>query len=264
VFTTNHVEDIPQGVMRPGRLDAVIHVGALEPEALQRLVEVLIPAERRAKIDYTHVGKAFTDFLPAFAAEAILGALRAHIARNNGKAGKITTDDLVNSAIGLRRQLDLMLGAAEGVQAPTIDVLLTEKIADIVNHTKVGYNGDDEVLRFDPKCRSRSDRRGPVADTVSVAMSATGFTLAESPARAGISPHHGRPHMRTGWFKSSFSGGSDEQLRRGQARRPPRRGPTQQAAGRPHDHLHGRRVDGVPERGARGRIRPPVAFRRFS
>ena len=154
-FTTNHVERLPKGVLRPGRIDAIIHIGGLDVNGYRKLTESVIRAELLGDIDYEKVAKAFMyhevkpgenvvidgvtvvkdgkvlepnygyvlredgivvheGYLPAFAKEAIERAQRYVIDRT-GKPGVIETEDLVNSAYGLRRQRELMLDADEGV-----------------------------------------------------------------------------------------------------------------------------------------------------
>ena len=139
-FTTNFVEKIQKGVMRPGRLDAVIHIGHLDQSGFQRLIENLVPAKILGEIDYEHVANAFAGFLPAFAAEAINRAMRYSIARNGGYPDVITTDDLVDAALGLRPQLKLMEEAKEGASNTTIDDLIGELVVDKLNHTGLKYN----------------------------------------------------------------------------------------------------------------------------
>lgn len=153
-FTTNFIEKIQKGVLRPGRIDAVIHVGELDQSGFERLIKVLVAPKLLGDVDYAQVAKAFTGFLPAFAAEAINRAMRYSIARNEGTPDMVTTDDLVNAALGLRPQLDLMNGASEGANVPTIDGLLTSKVGDVLSHTKmVDDDGDEQgwFLKHNPE-----------------------------------------------------------------------------------------------------------------
>lgn len=142
-FTTNHVDKIQKGVLRPGRLDAVIHVGGLDAEGFERLIKVIIPESTRGEIDYPLVAKAFEGFLPAFAKEAIDRAKRYSITRNYGMIGRIETDDLVHAANGLRPQLELMERAQEGVVRPTLDSAVRNAVEGAVTGMRlVDYGGD--------------------------------------------------------------------------------------------------------------------------
>lgn len=124
-FTTNFVEKIQKGVLRPGRLDAVIPIGHLDPDDIGRLVKVVVAPEQRGEIDYALVAKAFEGMVPAFIKEGIDRAKRYTIARNNGNPGKINTDDLVDAAKGLDPQLKLMEKAQEGVKIPEFDQVIS-------------------------------------------------------------------------------------------------------------------------------------------
>jgi transitional endoplasmic reticulum ATPase len=141
-FTTNHVKKLQKGVLRPGRLDAVIHVEGLDAKGFEQLIKVTL-GEMLGEVDYTKVAEAFEGFLPAFATEAIQRAKMYSISRNGGTPDLINTDDLVNSAEGLRDQLVLMEDAKEGATQPTLDSALKIAITDVVKRTQlVDSDGD--------------------------------------------------------------------------------------------------------------------------
>lgn len=127
VLTTNHPEKIHKGMVRPGRLDAVIEVGALDQAGVGRMLSALVPEkDLDMDIDLTKIYDAMEGFLPAFVKEAIDRAIRYSISRNGGKVAKLGTDDFVYAANGLRPQLDMMNGALENVQRVTIERLIAE------------------------------------------------------------------------------------------------------------------------------------------
>jgi transitional endoplasmic reticulum ATPase len=128
-FTTNFPDVIDKGMLRPGRIDAVIHLGAVAPSKLKDLVESHIAAALRPDIEYTdELVEAFDGYVPAFAVEAIRRAVRYSIAKNQGRPSKVTTADLVEAARGLRRQKEMMEAAAEGSDDATIDALLRRQV----------------------------------------------------------------------------------------------------------------------------------------
>jgi len=132
-FTTNHVEKIQKGVLRPGRLDAIVHVGGLDRIGFERLVKAVVPGDQLDReVDFDAVAVAFDGFLPAFAKEAISRAMRYSISRNRGELGVINTDDLVHAADGLRPQLKIMNQAVEGVRRPTLEATFADLIKDEV------------------------------------------------------------------------------------------------------------------------------------
>lgn len=143
VLTTNHVERLHKGMLRPGRLDAVVHIGELDPEGVRTLVESALPQNLRGDINYEEVFLAMDGFLPAFIKEATQRAIRYSISRTSGKPEKVSTDDLVASAKGLRPQLDLMTGAGEKVEQPTLEQALQNTVRTAADGMKIlDYDGD--------------------------------------------------------------------------------------------------------------------------
>lgn len=137
-FTTNHVNKLQKGVLRPGRLDSIIHVGHLDEAGFRRLVEITLPAgDLDPNIDYDAVHRAFKGYLPAFAVEAVRRAMRFQIARTDGKPRKVTTDDLVAAANDLRRQLELMDAAKETRTVPSFEASFKGVLAEVLNRTSV-------------------------------------------------------------------------------------------------------------------------------
>lgn len=150
-FTTNHVDRLQKGVMRPGRLDAIVHIAELDAAGFEKLIKVTVPPNLLGEVDYVKVAKAMHGFLPAFVTEACNRALRYAIARTHGNPEKIVTDDLEGAAFGLQRQLKLMNEAKEGANTVSIDSLLVERFAGVVNASKLNsgdysFEVDDEKL----------------------------------------------------------------------------------------------------------------------
>ena len=146
VLTTNHVEKIHKGMLRPGRLDALVHVGALDARGIQRLTEVSIPAHLRSEdMDWALVAKSMDGFMPAFVREADNRTILYSVARNKGELVKLETDDFVAAADGLRPQLELMDEAADNVPKDTVSEALSKVVQttvyDIVDGA--GFMSDD-------------------------------------------------------------------------------------------------------------------------
>jgi len=163
LFTTNHVEKLQKGVMRPGRIDAIIHIGKLDQAGVEKLIKSTVKAEvLGTDIDYAAIYSQVKDFLPAFVKEATDRAVRYAVSRTNGSTNfKIETDDIVNAAIGLQRQLALMNGAKEGTQEQlTIDSILKTAIAQgaemAVRQAHDGAIITDEDGDFDGRIRLRN------------------------------------------------------------------------------------------------------------
>lgn len=129
-FTTNHVDKIPRGLLRPGRIDSVIPIGELDRHGVERLVRATIPTYLISdEVDFDKVYEAFSGFMPAFYREAIDRAMRYTINRTGG-TDLITTDDLTSAAAGLRPQLELMNQAEEGVNPHSLDRIIGDRVVD--------------------------------------------------------------------------------------------------------------------------------------
>lgn len=146
VMTTNHADKIQKGMLRPGRMDSVIHIGAMDPDGFQRLIEVNVPDGMLLDIDYDQVGKAFDGFLPAFAMEAINRAMRYGVTRAKGKPEFLTTHDFVSAAEGLRPQLEMMEEATEGVRLPTVDKALRDMVQEAIHKSEFVDNDPDQKI----------------------------------------------------------------------------------------------------------------------
>lgn len=145
VMTTNHVDKIHKGMLRPGRMDAVIHIGELDGEGIKRLVQSKIPPKSlSADIDYASIADAVKGYMPAFVSEVVSRAFRYALVRNNGDASSVLkTEDFVNAADGLRPHFELMTGAHEGRTKPTVDTALRGVVKDVLEATVV-YDGDED------------------------------------------------------------------------------------------------------------------------
>lgn len=149
-FTTNHVDRLHRGVMRPGRLDAVIHIGNLDAAGIERLIKVCVPEHLLSpEVDYRVVFKAFADFPPAFAKEAINRAMIYSLARNGGMPDLVGTADLVAAGNGLRSQLDLMEAASEHGTQPTVDGILRGIVEGVGTSLKLPSSGNYESDPFE-------------------------------------------------------------------------------------------------------------------
>lgn len=114
VLTTNHPDRIHKGMVRPGRLDAVIEIAELDRNGIERMIRANVPVAKLSNdLDMDLIAKAMDGYLPAFVKEAIDRTARYSIART-GTVSLLTTDDFVYAANGLRPQLEMMTDAKEG------------------------------------------------------------------------------------------------------------------------------------------------------
>lgn len=127
ILTTNFVDVIHKGMMRPGRLDAVIEITAPDHAGIIKLVQTILPevaVENLTEAEWDAVGTSMEEFLPAFVREACDRAVRYLVVRegaegrltDDGKLrrdAKLTAEDIIGAAEGLRPQLELMAGASD-------------------------------------------------------------------------------------------------------------------------------------------------------
>jgi len=146
MLTTNHPERIHKGMVRPGRLDAVIEISSLDRDAFERMIQATVPEEFLDEIDYDKVAEAMEGFLPAFVKEAIDRTKRYAIARNAGELTKLTTDDFVHAANGLRPQLEMMNEAKEGVKTDKLGDVLKASVREAIERQALVDERGDEVL----------------------------------------------------------------------------------------------------------------------
>lgn len=139
IMTTNHVEKIHKGMLRPGRLDAVVKIAELDAGGIERLIKVVVPKDKLSdEVDYKKVGEAMKDFLPAFVKETINRVQTFAINRSKGSTNYlVTTDDLVSAALSLRPQLDLQDSAGEGTRKTPLDVAFGDAVVAASERTKV-------------------------------------------------------------------------------------------------------------------------------
>lgn len=138
VFTTNHPDKLHKGLMRPGRLDAVIELAGLDAGGIRRLVQATVPASLLGELDWNAVVKGFEGLLPAFAKEAIDRAQRYAMARSGGVPQRLETLDLVRAADGIRQQVRMMEGAPEHDNADNISLALSEIVGQTIRQHQVG------------------------------------------------------------------------------------------------------------------------------
>jgi transitional endoplasmic reticulum ATPase len=132
VMTTNHISKIHKGMLRPGRLDAVVEIAALDRPGIERLIKAVVAPSKLAEgVDYDAVAAEMDGFLPAFIRESITRAVTFAIGRLEGATNyTIDTPDLVRAAHSLKPQLAALNDAGEGVTTPTLDLALAEVVRD--------------------------------------------------------------------------------------------------------------------------------------
>jgi transitional endoplasmic reticulum ATPase len=105
VLTTNHVEKIQKGLIRPGRLDAVIPLRAPDADAAIRLVRQYGGELMSTDEDLSDIGDMLAGKIPAVIREVVE---RSKIARIRHGHDDIRSEDLRIAAKGMERHLALL------------------------------------------------------------------------------------------------------------------------------------------------------------
>lgn len=143
IMTSNHADRIHKGMVRPGRLDAVIRISSLDNKGIMEMVRSAVPSSKLGDVDEAAIGEAMHGFMPCFVKEAIDRTLRYAVARSAGNPDiQLTTADFVLAASGLRDQLDLMENAGEGVRPDTLGKALERIVRDTLNESDIELHGD--------------------------------------------------------------------------------------------------------------------------
>jgi hypothetical protein len=148
VMTTNHVDRIHKGLMRPGRLDFMIEIGALDRHGVERLLRAVVkPGQLYPDTDFDLVYKAMEGFEPAFVKATADRAKTWALNRTEGNPDYLLmTDDFVGAAQSLREQLRLLNEAHEGIPEPAIETALRGLLRDELNGLEVAYPDSDKVF----------------------------------------------------------------------------------------------------------------------
>lgn len=106
VLTTNYVEKINQAMLRPGRLDSVITISPPDAKSAERLIRMYAGAALAENADITEACELLTAQIPAVIREVTERAKIVSVRHDD--SGIITADDLRISAMGMKRQLELL------------------------------------------------------------------------------------------------------------------------------------------------------------
>lgn len=146
VMTTNHVETVTAGLLRPGRIDYVVEISGLDRHATEKLIRSVVAADQLGNVNFDEVYGAMPDFQPAWVKAVADRAQSFALARTEGQASyRLTTEDLVGAAYSLHPQLELMRKAVEGHPEPELHTAFRAAIKDAVTGVKLVDSDGDSV-----------------------------------------------------------------------------------------------------------------------
>jgi transitional endoplasmic reticulum ATPase len=132
IFTTNHVERINPALLRPGRLDAVIHVGLPDAEAAVRIVRRYGGETLAENFNEAEAGEVLNGMTPAFIRECVERAKLYALSRERGNAPlnlAISATDIVEAAHSMEHHLKL---ATPQEKKPTQAEVFTDAFTKVV------------------------------------------------------------------------------------------------------------------------------------
>lgn len=149
VLTTNNPERIHKGMLRPGRLDAVIEIGHYDRKATERMIRSLFDAQMlHSELDFDTIYEALEGFTPAFIKETCEKVKLYSIARAGGEVKTpYETLDFQAAAEEMRAHYDLHTGANEGKKPDSFSVALKKQVQDVLENAKI-VDIEDDYERF--------------------------------------------------------------------------------------------------------------------
>jgi transitional endoplasmic reticulum ATPase len=108
VLTSNAAGNINRAMLRPGRLDAVLHIGPPDAGAVQKLLRVYGRKLIRPDEDLTGAGEILAGRIPAVIREVVERSKLYAISRAPGAEFYLTDADIVRSAKGMAHHLKLL------------------------------------------------------------------------------------------------------------------------------------------------------------
>jgi transitional endoplasmic reticulum ATPase len=152
VMTSNHTSELPKGMLRAGRTDAIVHFPAPNRESVEKLIKVRHrPEELDPDIDYDRVYESVKEYEAAFITESFDKARISAVVRTKSKDFVLTTQDFIRGANLLRAQSDLHQGADEGAKVTTFDDHFRTMVRDELSRTRVDLHNQAELVEFNPE-----------------------------------------------------------------------------------------------------------------
>lgn len=145
LLTSNHHEDLPKAMTRAGRINRMIYVSDLDREGVERLINVLIPAEQREELDYQALHDAYEGFAPSWIVQALNGVSKHSVIRTKKLGQPLATDDFVRAANALRAAHKLHIETNDRPEKPVMDTVIKDIVADVLKSSVVDLE-DGEIV----------------------------------------------------------------------------------------------------------------------
>lgn len=152
VMTTNNVEKIHAGLMRPGRLDFMVEVSHLDLPGVSRLIKAVVPDGKLSEdVDYVKVYEQMVvdgePFLPAFVRAAVSRSITLAVTRTGGDPNYfLTTEDLAGAAMSLHAQLRMLRAATEDLPQPQLNAAMETMLREAIDGAGLIDNYGDKAF----------------------------------------------------------------------------------------------------------------------
>lgn len=144
ILTSNDVKGINRAMLRPGRLDAIISVQAPDAKAAERLIRLYSRGLIGDDVDLADAGKELRGQIPAVIREVVERSKLYAIGRAQSGKIKLTSEDIVNAARGMKNHLALLNPVVS--EAPGVHEQLGRALADVVEATVNRKSLHDAVM----------------------------------------------------------------------------------------------------------------------
>ncbi len=150
ILTTNHIDRINQGMLRPGRLDALIHVTKPDADAAVRLVRLYAGKLLDEKEPLTALGEHLAGYIPSIIAEVVNRSKLGMIARSEKR---IIESDLITAAISMKAHSERL---DEDEVAPSKEEQVGIALRDLLGDPESSYSGnlDDDLENIQDSANS--------------------------------------------------------------------------------------------------------------
>lgn len=107
ILTTNNLKDMHKGMLRPGRIDALIQMTSPDSKTVEKLVRLYSRNLLAENEDLSKVSEELKGEIPAVIAEVVEKAKLASMSVDNGGLG-LTAEALYKSAVSMRTQRNIL------------------------------------------------------------------------------------------------------------------------------------------------------------
>ena len=148
IMTTNKAEDLSKGMLRAGRINAMIEIGPLNKEATKRLIRQLNEGKLEEDIDFEAIFEATEGYTPSFIRQTLDDAAKGSLIRTSDRLTKelgytpsyqetlkeitLSTQDFVSAAHVLRPQYQKYEASPDKHETDNFGSLFTKLLADVL------------------------------------------------------------------------------------------------------------------------------------